>query len=559
VRAPHRRSQDVAASSVALALVLVCAVDAFALNPTLDISQYAHTAWRTRDGFSKGTITDIAQTPDGYLWLGTELGMLRFDGVRPVPWQPPQGQQLPSSNIRSLLAAHDGALWIGTEAGLARWKEGTLTRSERLAGRHVGRLVEDREGSIWATTFFNREWTLCEIHGDHVECHGDNGEPGAGAISLHEDRAGQLWVGTAGRDNGLWRWRPGAPKFYPLPQQANGIRGLAEDADGALLISLDGGVRRFVDGETALAYPFSSSTRQFQFGFQLRDRDGSLWLGNTSGRGLVHSHSGMTDAFASSDGISGDSVRALFEDREGNIWVATIDGLDRFCDVPVATYSSKQGLSNGNITSVLASEDGSVWVGTADHLNRWTHGRVTIYQEPAGPGGVHSLFQDALGRVWGSTLRETGYLKNDQFVAVTALRGGRVRSLAEDRDASIWITNDDLGLYRVTTRTGQIDLTPWAALKSTTAASAMAADLSQRGVWLGFPHGGVAHFADDQVRATYGVAEGLSEGTVRSLRLDRDGSLWAATDVGLSWLKDGRFATLTSKNGLPCDAVQWSI
>jgi len=185
VRAPHRRSQDVAASSVALALVLVCAVDAFALNPTLDISQYAHTAWRTRDGFSKGTITDIVQTPDGYLWLGTELGMLRFDGVRPVPWQPPQGQQLPSSNIRSLLAAHDGALWIGTEAGLARWKEGTLTRSERLAGRHVGRLVEDREGSIWATTFFNREWTLCEIHGDHVECHGDNGEPGAGAISLH--------------------------------------------------------------------------------------------------------------------------------------------------------------------------------------------------------------------------------------------------------------------------------------------------------------------------------------------------------------------------------------
>ena len=98
-------------------ILLVCWRSAFALNPSLDINQYAHTAWTVRDGFFKGIINAIAQTPDGYLWLGTDFGLLHFDGVRSVPWQPPSGEQLPSELITSLLAARDGRLWIGTMKG----------------------------------------------------------------------------------------------------------------------------------------------------------------------------------------------------------------------------------------------------------------------------------------------------------------------------------------------------------------------------------------------------------------------------------------------------------
>src|SRR3984885_11909698 len=104
-------------------ILLACCPCASSLNPSLDISQYAQSAWTVRDGFFKGTVTSIAQTPDGYLWLGTEFGLLRFDGVRFVSWQPPAGEHLPDSFIRRLLAARDGRLWIGTNDGLASWKD----------------------------------------------------------------------------------------------------------------------------------------------------------------------------------------------------------------------------------------------------------------------------------------------------------------------------------------------------------------------------------------------------------------------------------------------------
>jgi ligand-binding sensor domain-containing protein len=108
------RVQRFLALRIVLAGMLLACRCTFALDPSLDISQYAHTSWKVRDGFTKGVITSLAQTPDGYVWLGTESGLLRFDGVRPVQWQPPAGQQLPGSLITFLLAAHDGTLWIGT-------------------------------------------------------------------------------------------------------------------------------------------------------------------------------------------------------------------------------------------------------------------------------------------------------------------------------------------------------------------------------------------------------------------------------------------------------------
>jgi hypothetical protein len=143
---------------VAVGILLACCRCVFTLDPSLDVNQYAHTAWKLSEGFSRGGISSIAQTPDGYFWLGTEFGLLRFDGVRTVPWQPPVGEQLPSSNVISLRVARDGSLCIGTSRGLASWKDSKLTHYPKLDGLIVEWLLEDRENTLWVVA----GWTLSE-------------------------------------------------------------------------------------------------------------------------------------------------------------------------------------------------------------------------------------------------------------------------------------------------------------------------------------------------------------------------------------------------------------
>jgi ligand-binding sensor domain-containing protein len=167
-------------------IALAGCVCAHALDPSLDITQYAHTAWKNREGFTRGAITSIAQTPDGYLWLGTEFGLLRFDGVRTSPWEPPVGTHLPSNNITRLLAARDGTLWIGTGDGLASLNRATLTEYPKLAGHAVTALTEDHEGTIWAGTG-EKSGEVCAIRGITVECDGQDGRLGYNVAALHED------------------------------------------------------------------------------------------------------------------------------------------------------------------------------------------------------------------------------------------------------------------------------------------------------------------------------------------------------------------------------------
>jgi ligand-binding sensor domain-containing protein/signal transduction histidine kinase len=536
-------------ATIAAVGLVACCTCASALNPSLDINQYAHNAWTIRDGFFKSVIYSIAQTPDGYLWLGTEFGLFRFDGVRSVPWKPPAGEHLPSTYIRSVLAARDGRLWIGTAEGLASWKDDKLTHYPELAGQNVHALVEDREGVVWAAGSLPTG-KLCAIRRGSAQCYGDDGSLGRGFFFLHEDSGGSLW---AAGPTGLWRWKPDPPKLYPIPDTPLEI----ESDNGALLISMRSGIRPLVDGKTE-AYPLPEMVGKYTPVRMLRDRNGGLWIGTTD-RGLLHVHQGRTDVFGQSDGLSGDYIQKLFEDREGNIWAATVEGLDRFRDFAIPTISVKQGLSDASVVSVLADRDGSIWFGTKNGLDRWNDGKITIYSKRSSglPDDiVDSLFQDDRGRIWVSTHRGVAYLENGRFVPVGAVPGGIVHSFAGDSGGNLWIGDQNQGLFHLIGG-NVVDRIPWAKMGRKDFASSLLADPLQGGLWIGFYRGGVAYFKDGQVRAFYGSADGLGEGRVTGLELDRDGTLWAATAGGLSRVKNGRVATLTSKNGLPCDRVHW--
>ena len=540
-----------------LAILHGCCACVFALDPSLDVSQYLHKAWNNREGFPRDLIHAIAQTPDGYLWLGTEFGLLKFDGVHAAPWQPPPDQHLPGDKIQSLLVTSDGTLWIGTWKGLASWKDGKLTQYPELAEKVIFPLMEDRDGAVWAGGFaYSPPGKLCSIQRGVVKCYGEDGSLGNGVLGLYEDRNRNLWAGTL---TGLWRWKPSPRKFYPITGEAAGIQGMAEDDSGKLLIALHGRVVRLDDGKLQTAYPYPARARQSFARTRLRDRDGSLWLG-TLDHGLVHVHQGRIDSFTQSDGLSGDTVTALFEDREGNVWVATPGGLDRFREFPVSSISTKRGLSDVLVTSVLAAKDGSVWMGTADGLNRWKDGQITVYRTRNGlpDDYLESLYEDDRGRIWISTRRGVAYFENGRFVSIGGVPSGIVYAMAEDTTRNLWVSNLDHGLVQLSGGR-PVRQIPWIGLGHKDVAMTLAADPLQGGLWLGFYQGGVAYWKDDQVRVSYTAASGLGKGAVINLRVDPDGTLWAATEGGLSRLKNGRVATLSSKNGLPCDQVLWTI
>jgi ligand-binding sensor domain-containing protein len=314
------------------------------------------------------------------------------------------------------------------------------------------------------------------------------------------------------------------------------------------------GIRQFAEGKLD-AFPLPAAGRRFTANEILRDRDGGLWIGTTD-RGVVHVHQGRTDAFQRSDGLSADFIKKFFEDREGNIWAATLDGLDRFRNLAVPTISVKQGLSNATVESVLATRDGSVWLGTTDGLNRWNNGRITVYRKSSGlpDDAIQSLFQDFRDQLWVSTRRGVAFLENGRFTPVNSVPG-EVHSIGGDRAGNIWVSQGE-SLFHL--RDGSvIERIPWTKLGRPDGVRALVADPSGGGLWFAFRDGGVAYFKAGQVRTSYTVADGLGEGHIRDIQLDREGTLWASTEGGLSRLKDNRFITLTSKNGLPCDSVHW--
>jgi signal transduction histidine kinase/ligand-binding sensor domain-containing protein len=526
---------------------LLAVQPAFALNPTLDISQYVHTGWKLREGFARAFVRAIAQTRDGYLWFGTEFELVRFDGVQRVAWQPPPGQALPSSEIHSLVATPDGGLWIGTAKGLARWKDGTLTEVAPLAGQIILSLFADRQGTVWAGTLALRDAKVCAIEPSSVQCYGGSGHFGSAAVGLHEDANGTVWLGVS---EGLWRLKPGPAAFHPVPGVRDSIRSFVSDR--GLLFGTSQGIKRMVDGR-AETFLIGDVSPQLNVRSMLRDLDGALWLG-TMDRGLIHVRDGRTDVFTTRQGLSGDHIAALFEDREGNIWVATDKGIDRFRDIAVPSFGPAQDVPDLMVTSVLAARDGSIWFGADGMLNQWSQHRRSIKPITI----PNSLFQDRQGRIWVSALGGHGYFEDGRYAAVRGIPVGRsVHAIGDDADGNVWIAHQDEGLFRVAPH-GAIARVPWATFGRKDFATALVAD-PQRGFWIGFQDGGVVHFEGGERRATYATSDGLAAGRVNSLRFDRHGALWAATAGGLSRVSGGRVATLTSRNGLPCDAVQWDI
>jgi signal transduction histidine kinase/ligand-binding sensor domain-containing protein len=542
--------------SLSLAFLLFfIAPSVCALDPGIYLSQYGHTAWRVRDGYFSSAPLAITQTTDGRLWIGGESGLLQFDGVRFVPWKPPDSTPLPDNRIFGLLGTRDGSLWIGTHQGLARWKDNQLTVYTKY-GRFAA-LLEDRNGGIWAghTRSLDKLPPLCHFAEDQFKCFAT---PGNGYLlyvgSLHEDRSGNIWVGAAGA---VCRWRETNPDCYAIPGQAApterfGVWALAGDADGDLWVDGGpGGIWRLASGHWQ-SYQLADLKLQTQA--MLYDRENSLWIGDVR-HGLIRRVNGRTDRFTVADGISSESVNKIFEDREGSVWVATNAGLDRFRDMKVVTLTSREGLPLDQAGAILASKDGSIWVSRSGGRSSLVHMKVGEFTSYA-PGNnglprasVTSLFEDSRGLLWVGVGSGIAWREHDRFhsVAIPTHPGvlNLVRAFAEDVDGTLWVSTTDPECTLVGVRNDRV-IEALSRSQIGDQIVSLAADPAG-GVWLGllsglslYRHGRFESHVDK------------FSANVKNMFFDSRG-LWAATNRGLALYKDGSLTVFSSANGLPCD------
>ena len=549
-----------------LSLVFICvAAGAGAVTPDVRISQYGHTAWRIQDGYFGGAPYTITQTADGYLWIGTSNGLLRFDGIRFVPWTPPPGKQLPSPVIAQLLAARDGSLWIGTTRGLSHSTKNELTHYSSGASAVYGPHVEDPKGAVWVLRIAaDHNGSVCQVDGHAMRCYGKaDGIPEQSYTCLARDPAGNVWLGGS---TNLTRFRPGdVQSYYPAGLKGKegrpSVAALAAMPDGSLWVGFLGpgpglGLQRLANGvwQSFVVPGFDSSTLAVLNLFI--DRRDSLWVG-TFGSGLYRIHGREVDHFAGSDGLTGDTVYALFEDAEGNLWVATDKGLDCFRDLKVTTLSKQQGLTTRSVGSVQAMRGGATWIGGASGLDIVGSGTGNIRSLQPGKGlpdtQVTSLFEDHAGQHWVGIDDTLNIYEKGGFTKINRRDGsptGMILGITEATDNSLWVLSygPPRKLLHIVDRKVQEELPS----PQTPAASSLVAD-PRGGIWLGLVNGDLARYRDGRLESFR--FEHTPDSRVVQVIVASDGAVLGATAFGLIGWSNGTQRILNARNGLPCDGV----
>src|SRR5262245_45011803 len=416
---------------------------ASALDPKTRVTQYQHTDWTVQEGAFESAPNAIAQTPDGYIWIGTYSGLVKFDGVRFQRWTPPD-KSVSGSGIVSLLSASDGTLWIGTATRLLSWKNDHL--QEHVSGR-IGAILEDRQRRIWvARSRPEPDGGLCQVVGDHPGCiGGDDRMRLVTAGALAEDVEGNLWIGAP---NQLMRWRDGSFQTYLKELEGStlsSVYSLSAAVDGSVWAAVprEGfGVLHLVNGLPQKAVFQGINTTQITSLFI--DSDQSLWMG-TLNEGVYRVDGERVDHFRSEDGLSSNAVHGFFEDREGNVWLATSKGLDCFHERPVLTFSTSEGLAPGIVGSVLASDDGTVWIGRMESLDGIRGNDVTSTRVPG--RGVTTLWQDHERRLWVGLENMLAVHQGAQFRPIERLDGSPIVSavaITEDPEHDVWVSGGAL-------------------------------------------------------------------------------------------------------------------
>ena len=602
-KSARRRPQARLFAHLSAIACLFAATLSAALEPSTPLANYARQSWVMENGLPQNTVQELVQTHNGFIWLGTEVGLVRFDGNSFAVFDRNSTPALPGNDIRCLLAASDGSLWVGTSDGLARMKDGevaTFTTANGLPANGVRSLQQGANSVVTVSTdngyigfdgtrvvpiqfdMLEGQAVMFEVKlSDGSRAYFDKGTveltqnghtqrwtagkdlPGTRIQALFADRKGAVWIGTNG---GLARWVAGKLQRLPItdPLATESVLALMEDQEGNLWVGTESGGLHILRDQRFRTFGARDGLSSDTTTTVVEDNTGRLWAG-TSGSGLnVFAHdatkAGPVLTYSVRNGLLSDVILSLATAPNGDIWVGTPDGLNRIRRGVVDSFTSADGLPDDFIRSLMADADGSLWIGTRRGLTHWTGAvpgaRMQTYTQANGLGSdlVGAMARDSAGNLWVATLAGLSRIRSgkiDNYTTANGLSSNVVTALlphgntmligTQDRGWNLW----DGQRFSAPARNGHDP-----------AQAAIRAILEDAGNHLWFATGnGIARCDCDMMGGCsnwmeFGPADGLrsretATNSHPSAWRSRDGHLWFATPKGLVEVDPAHFPVNT--------------
>jgi signal transduction histidine kinase/ligand-binding sensor domain-containing protein len=514
------------------------------------LQELQHAAWLGKDG-APSDITSLAQTADGMLWLGTEYGLVRFDGARFSYADNDTGLRYPTSLVNSIFAPRDGGLWIGFHGGTAVvfLKDGKTVSYETADARPLGTVAafaKDDEQTLWIAAVDG----LCRLNaGEKVlRCAEVNGFPAERPTALLVGRDGTVWVSTK---HALYARHRGSERFLKQLDGFGFLSKISVGSDGRIWLA-------DARGSVRVAGPDEHGLLVLQAGIAVQsadlrfDDDGGLWIA-TLGAGLrrlrfpEHLRSGLMpdgdvqlEHFAQEDGLSGNYVWPLLIGREGEIWIGTSAGIDRFQERSLVPANFPRGAHD---FALAAGEDDAVWAGTTNHSLMLLRGR-DVREFPEVPPEINYIHRDDGGTVWIGTDTAIYRVESGRPVRIAPLpvqaRSEQVWSIVADRAKTLWVVLSLTGIYKW-------EKEQWSheaiAPQIPQPAFAFAQALDSRGrVWRSYSKGFIS-VSEGGRTLVYGPQDGLSIGSAHSFFQGRR-YMWIGAGKGLAFFDGDRFKAL---------------
>ncbi|MGD0812751.1 MAG: two-component regulator propeller domain-containing protein [Verrucomicrobiota bacterium] len=521
--------------------ILLSAGSLFALDPARSVYQYNCQNWTRQNGLPADLITGITQTEDGYIWLGTQKGLVRFDGMeyKLIGVNLRQGQ---SQEIKNLKRARNGGLWLSFRRGSIGFYDGqrfSPIDDARWAGRSANAtILETLDGAVWTGSDHGLgRW----VKGKPLETFMDASFANS-VLCFCEGPHGRVWMGTA--EKGLFYWQDG--KLEPFPDgslKKDNIDSVAEGMDGRIWVGTGSFLRCYDSKFQSVQIPglYGASS------VILVDRHGVVWVANPGGGGLARYENGEFALLRKSDGLVSEAITSLYEDREGSLWVGTQNGLSEITDVKFPIYTAREGLPSSSVVSVSASRTGGLWITTEKGLACLDGEKVMDFTNNAAirPGWFKRLYEVGNGDL---------YLVDNQK-QLLQVSGGKVvmtytnqlwpTGMLEDGEGFVVAAGDKL--YRI--QNGKMVPFAYAGGEEPTYYWIFNLCVARDGaIWVASNNG--IFRLKNGVPRRWSTAEGLSDNYASCVFEDVDGAIWAGLDGGIARIKGDQLKSITSKQGL---------